>query len=153
VTVSLAIATAQNTIGAGVDTLINIENLTGSNFNDTLTGNTLANILNGGAGNDALTGGAGNDSLIGAVGNDTLNGGAGNDSMDGGAAGTDTASYQAGATAGVSVNLALTTAQNTIGAGVDTLVNFENLTGTAFTIPSLAIPEPMSSTALPAMTP
>ena len=65
VTVSLAIAAAQNTIGAGVDTLFNFENLTGSNFNDTLTGNSVANILNGGAGNDALIGGAGNDSLIG----------------------------------------------------------------------------------------
>ena len=52
VTVSLAIAAAQNTIGAGVDTLVNFENLTGSNFNDTLTGNSVANILNGGAGND-----------------------------------------------------------------------------------------------------
>ena len=131
-TVNLAITTAQNTIGAGIDTLVNIENLTGSNLNDTLTGNTLANILTGGAGNDALAGGAGNDSLIGAAGNDTLNGGAGNDSMDGGAAGTDTASYQTGATAGVTVNLATAGAQNTIGAGVDTLVNFENLTGTAF---------------------
>ena len=56
-TVSLAIAAAQNTIGAGIDTLANIENLTGSNFNDTLTGNTAANILNGGAGNDTLTAG------------------------------------------------------------------------------------------------
>jgi len=123
VIVSLAVAAAQNAIGAGVDTLINIENLTGSSLNDTLTGNTAANILNGGAGNDTL---------VGAAGNDTLNGGAGNDSMDGGAAGTDTASYQTGATAGVTVSLAIAAAQNTIGAGVDTLVNFENLTGTAF---------------------
>ena len=52
VTVSLAITTAQNTVGSGTDTLTNIENLTGSNLNDTLTGNTAANILNGGAGND-----------------------------------------------------------------------------------------------------
>ena len=60
-TVSLAITAAQNTVGAGTDTLTTIENLTGSNFNDTLTGNTPANILNGGVGNDALAGGAGND--------------------------------------------------------------------------------------------
>ena len=57
VSVNLAIATAQNTIGAGVDTLKNFENLTGSNLNDTLTGNAAANILNGGAGNDSLNGG------------------------------------------------------------------------------------------------
>ena len=131
VTVSLANAAAQNTIGAGVDTLVNFENLTGSNYNDTLSGNSLANILNGGAGNDALIGAAGNDSLIGGIGNDALAGGAGNDSLDGGAAGSDTASY-ADATAGVTVNLAIATAQNTVGSGTDTLFNFENLTGSNF---------------------
>ena len=65
VTVSLAIAAAQNTGGAGTDTLIAIENLTGSNFNDTLTGDAIANMLDGGAGNDILIGAAGDDSLIG----------------------------------------------------------------------------------------
>ena len=65
------------------------------------------------------------------MGNDTLVGGAGNDSLDGGAAGSDTASY-IDATAGVTVSLALTAAQNTIGAGTDTLFNFENLTGSNF---------------------
>ncbi len=88
--------------------------------------------MDGGAGNDTLNGGAGNDTLTGAAGNDTLIGGAGNDSMDGGAGTGDTASYQVGATAGVKVNLAIGTAQNTIGAGTDTLFNFENLTGTGF---------------------
>ncbi len=116
-TVSLAITTAQNTVGAGTDTVTNIENLTGSNLNDTLTGNTAANFLNGGAGNDILAAGAGNDALIGGVGSDALAGGAGNDSLDGGAAGSDTASYF-DATAGVTVNLANAAAQNTIGAGV-----------------------------------
>ena len=51
--------------------------------------------------------------------------------MDGGAAGSDTASY-IDATAGVKVSLALAAAQNTIGAGTDTLFNFENLTGSNF---------------------
>ena len=88
----------------------------------------VANILNGGAGNDSLIGAAGNDSLLGGVGNDTLLGGAGNDSLDGGAAGSDTASY-ADAAAGVTVSLAITTAQNTVGSGTDTLTNIENLTG------------------------
>ncbi len=70
--------------------------------------------------------------LIGAAGNDVLNGGPGNDTMDGGPAGIDTASY-ANAPAAVTVNLALQgVAQNTIGAGIDTLVNFENLGGSAF---------------------
>lgn len=61
VTVSLAVTSAQATGGSGSDTLQNIENLTGSGFNDTLTGSTGANVLDGGAGNDTLTGGAGND--------------------------------------------------------------------------------------------
>ena len=48
-----------------------------------------------------------------------------------GGAGTDTVSYEHAA-AGVTVSLALTTAQNTVGAGSDTLSGFENLTGSAF---------------------
>ena len=52
----------------------------------------------------------------------------GNDSLDGGAAGSDTASYT-DAAAGVTVSLAITTAQNTVGSGTDTLTNIENLTG------------------------
>jgi trimeric autotransporter adhesin len=62
VTVSLAITGAQNTIGAGTDTLLNIENLHGSTFNDVLTGNALANTLNGSTGADTMAGGAGEDS-------------------------------------------------------------------------------------------
>lgn len=61
VTVSLVSASSQATGGSGFDTLLNIENLTGSNFNDKLTGNSGANILNGALGSDTLDGGAGND--------------------------------------------------------------------------------------------
>ena len=50
--------------GAGSDTLSEIENLTGSGFNDTLTGDGNANRLSGGAGNDTLNGGAGNDTYV-----------------------------------------------------------------------------------------
>jgi serralysin len=52
VTVSLATAGAQATGGSGSDTLISIENLIGSGFNDSLTGNTANNVLDGGAGSD-----------------------------------------------------------------------------------------------------
>ena len=65
--------------GAGVDTLSNIENLTGSDFADTLTGDSGNNVLTGGSGNDALIGGGGNDTLTGGEGADTLTGGAGDD--------------------------------------------------------------------------
>ncbi|MGH8350337.1 MAG: beta strand repeat-containing protein, partial [Pseudomonas sp.] len=79
VTASLAVTTAQATGGSGADTLIAIENLTGSNYNDTLTGNAAANFLNGGSGNDTLDGGAGNDVLDGGAGVDRMTGGDGSD--------------------------------------------------------------------------
>ena len=71
VTVSLTVTTQQNTVGAGLDTLTNIENLIGGNFNDSLTGSTKNNTLNGGAGNDTLNGGTGADTLIGGLGDDS----------------------------------------------------------------------------------
>ncbi len=71
VTVSLLITTQQNTIGAGLDTLISVENLTGSNYDDSLTGNSLNNVLDGKAGNDILAGWNGADTMIGGSGNDT----------------------------------------------------------------------------------
>ena len=90
-------------IGSGGDAegdrLSNIENLTGSNFNDTLEGN---------AGNNMLAGGAGIDTVSYANATSGANG------------------------QGVTVNLALTTAQNTVTAGTDTLSGFENLTGSQF---------------------
>ncbi len=45
------------------DTLIAVENLTGSAYGDSSTGNAGANVLTGGGGKDALTGGAGADSF------------------------------------------------------------------------------------------
>jgi Ca2+-binding RTX toxin-like protein len=80
VTVDLTLqGSPQNTIGAGNDTLISIENLYGSNFADTLTGDNNANSLSGNGGNDTLSGGGGNDVLYGGSGSDSLTGGAGND--------------------------------------------------------------------------
>ncbi len=81
VTVNLSLLTAQDTGGAGFDTLSEIENLLGGNFNDTLTGDGLANKLEGGNGDDTLIGGAGNDILVGGAGKDALTGGAGVDSF------------------------------------------------------------------------
>jgi Ca2+-binding RTX toxin-like protein len=85
VTVDLTLATAQISAGdASGDVLANIENLQGSNFNDTLTGNFSTSVLTGGSGNDVLAGGS---ILNGDDGNDTLkgygifNGGAGEDTM------------------------------------------------------------------------
>jgi Ca2+-binding RTX toxin-like protein len=92
VSVSLAIAGPQATGGAGSDTLMAIENLAGSAFDDTLAGDAGANVLSGLAGNDLLDGGAGNDTLRGGDGDDILIGGAGGDVLDGGE-GFDFVSY------------------------------------------------------------
>ena len=72
VTVSLAESGPQETFGAGVDWLQNIENLAGSSFNDTLTGDANPNTITGGAGNDTLSGNGGGDTLTGGAGNDTF---------------------------------------------------------------------------------
>jgi Ca2+-binding RTX toxin-like protein len=72
VTVNLNSTLAQTSAGdASGDTLIRIENVTGSAFNDTLTGNSLANTLSGGGGDDVLDGSLGADTMIGGTGNDT----------------------------------------------------------------------------------
>jgi Ca2+-binding RTX toxin-like protein len=87
------------------DTLVNIEAVTGSAFNDTLTGDNGANVLDGGAGDDALTGNNGNDVIDGGAGIDSLFGDAGNDTLvwdftdlviDGGAGNGDTLRVDSG---------------------------------------------------------
>ncbi|MDG5750921.1 calcium-binding protein [Qipengyuania sp. XHP0211] len=86
VTVSLlSLGVAQNTFGAGVDTLTSIENLTGSAFNDALTGSGTSNIIEGGEGDDFISGLSGADRLFGGDGDDELIGGFGFDRLEGGA--------------------------------------------------------------------
>ncbi len=64
VTVSLALKTQQNTVGSGLDTLSNVNNLIGSNQPDNLNGDVLGNVLDGGAGVDTLKGAAGDDVYV-----------------------------------------------------------------------------------------
>ena len=64
VTLSLALAGAQATGGSGSDTLVSIEDLAGSAFNDKLTGSSAVNVLRGAAGADTLSGGAGADTFV-----------------------------------------------------------------------------------------
>ncbi|GGF78213.1 hypothetical protein GCM10007301_42750 [Azorhizobium oxalatiphilum] len=61
------------------DTLISIENLNGSFYDDVLIGDDGANTLKGDYGDDILIGGAGDDVLHGGRGVDLLVGGAGSD--------------------------------------------------------------------------
>jgi Ca2+-binding RTX toxin-like protein len=73
------------------DTIVGIDEILGSAFNDSLTGydathhGTLSNIIDGGAGDDTIDGMGGNDILYGGTGNDSILGGAGDDSIFGGA--------------------------------------------------------------------
>lgn len=78
VTVDLSIqGVAQDTINAGLDTLVDIENLRGSLFADTLTGDTGVNEIYGQDGDDVIVGDDGADRLDGDVGNDIIFGGNG----------------------------------------------------------------------------
>ena len=64
VEIDLSFMEDQLTRGAGVDTLISIENVIGSAFDDRLMGGAGANALTGGAGADSLIGGDGADRFV-----------------------------------------------------------------------------------------
>ena len=103
INVNISLTTAQSGGDAQGDILSNIENITGSDYNDTLTGNANDNIINGGAGADIINGGAG----------------------------VDTAAYS-NSNAAVNVNLTLATAQSGGHAQGDILSNIENILGSAY---------------------
>jgi Ca2+-binding RTX toxin-like protein len=56
------------------DSLVNVENVTGSSNDDTIIGNDRDNVLIGGGGRDLLQGGRGNDQLFGGSGRDVFGG-------------------------------------------------------------------------------
>ncbi len=116
VTVSLAIATAQNTGGAGIDILDGFQYLSGSEHNDNLTGDNGDNSILGLGGNDTLNGGDGNDSFQHEDGDDVMDGGTGSDS------------YSYYGYESLTIDLSTSSAQNT-GVGNDTFINIENLFG------------------------
>jgi len=75
---------SKSTRDAYGDIFISIENLIGSNYNDTLCGDNLANVISGRGGSDYLYGNGGADTLYGGAGKDVLYGGAGADQLFGG---------------------------------------------------------------------
>lgn len=134
--VTVDLSTTPGTASDG-DTLYEIENLTGSDSDDTLIGSSGDNWIAGRNGSDTLIGNDGNDSLFGQHGNDILDGGNGNDDLHGtgendtltggsgadildGGDGTDTATWDTAITA------SLTTGSASDG---DTLTTIENLMG------------------------
>ena len=70
--------------GSGRDAISNVENATGTRFDDRLVGDAGDNVLAGGAGDDVLKSKGGNDTLLGGAGNDKLRGDAGDETLDGG---------------------------------------------------------------------
>ena len=110
------------------DTLLNIEHVQGSVYNDILIGDNQANRLDGKSGADRLRGNQGADTLLGGDGADTLHGGSGGDSLEGGA-GRDWATYT-DSNQGVTVNL--DTGNGSGGhANGDHLDGIENLEGSS----------------------
>jgi uncharacterized delta-60 repeat protein len=100
----------------GTDTLLNIENVRGTIYDDFIAGSAGSNNINGDKGGD------------------TLQGGGGNDALDGGVTGPDIyidyADYSS-STIAVSVNLGAGTASDGLG-GTDTLVNIDGIIGSDF---------------------
>lgn len=119
--VSVNLATGGGAGGSAAgDTLVAIENIFGSIYNDSLYGSTAGNSLSGGLGNDYIDAGAGEDTLAGGAGRDTLYGGSGMDYLD----------YRQ-SDAAVSVNLATNTASGGHATG-DVLAGVDGLFGSAF---------------------
>ncbi len=102
------------------DQVIDVENVVGSDYDDTLHGNAAANKLEGGYGNDSLYGGNGDDELQGGAGADYLNGGQGWDKV----------SY-ADSPSGVIIDLAAGTGRNGYADG-DVFVEMEHVVGSRF---------------------
>jgi Ca2+-binding RTX toxin-like protein len=65
-----AVVVTANIAGAS-DFFVDIDDVTGSSFDDLLTGDANANRLTGGAGNDRLDGGSGADAMTGGTGDDS----------------------------------------------------------------------------------
>jgi Ca2+-binding RTX toxin-like protein len=66
----------------GIDTLLNVEAVRGTAFDDVMTAGSTGMTFYGGAGNDALHGGAADDVFVGGQGNDQIDGGTGTDTLD-----------------------------------------------------------------------
>ena len=129
VTVDLNIQGVVQNTGQGNDTLIGIEHVSGTRFNDVLTGNGGDNWIWGGSDGSGVTG---DDTIFAGDGNDLVEVGAGNHYLDGGA-GTDTLSLWGNADdigpSGVTVSLLLQGAVQDTEQGIMFLTGFENLSG------------------------
>jgi len=128
----VVINAATNSVTSGHatgDTLVSIENFTGSRFNDIITGDGGNNVITGGVGFDVLSGFRGDNHIIGGAGNDFITGGSGADIIDGGAGNSDFARYNSSDT-GVTIDLEAGTASGGHAEG-DVLTGIEFLFGSS----------------------
>ena len=102
------------------DVIADVENITGSAYDDVLSGDAGINRLTGADGDDALRGGGSDDILDGGPGEDRLNGGAG----------SDTAVYR-NSNEAVTVNLEAGTGAGGHAEG-DELADVENIEGSVY---------------------
>lgn len=124
VTVSLMIEGRAQDTGYGLKTLVNIESLSGTAFDDALSGDNHANWLFGNGGNDNLFGNGGDDLLTVGAGTHVLDGGGGTDTADLGGNG--------GSEGPITVSLALQGTAQVTGISSVVLTSFENLSGSQF---------------------
>lgn len=131
VEVDLAITTPQDTGGAGIDTITDVEWLTGSEHDDVLKGTSADESFLGHGGDDVLEGRGGPDALYGGDGADILRNGAGTGTLHGGD-GEDTAAYD-DATGPVTLDLGLMgVPQSPTAAGIQLLNGIEEVIGSPF---------------------
>jgi Ca2+-binding RTX toxin-like protein len=132
VTVDLNIVGVGQNTGQGFDTLIGIEHLSGTRFNDVLTGDGGDNWLWGGSDTSGVTG---DDVISAGGGNDLVEVGTGNHSLDGGT-GIDALSLWGNdsdiTAAGVTFSLLLQGAAQDTEQGLMNATGFENLSGSKY---------------------
>jgi Ca2+-binding RTX toxin-like protein len=107
------------------DTVTNIQNVRGTQFNDVINGDNADNYLDGNDGNDVLNGGGGNDTIRGGRGDDTIDGGTGNNTVD------YLLDMSDGAIHGIVADLSEGSILDGYG-DTDTVFNIQNVIGTDF---------------------
>ena len=131
VKVDLAVTTPQDTGGAGIDTITDVEGLSGSEHDDVLKGTAANESFLGQGGDDVLEGRGGPDSLYGGDGADVLRNGAGTGMLLGGD-GEDTAAYD-DAVGPVTLDLGLMGVQQSpTASGIQFLDGIEDVIGSPF---------------------